>query len=351
MTYIFYILLIVIFCHLGGQKNRLSILFRVAACLLYICFVGFRHFKVGVDSERYMELFYAIPNQNYQWIEIGFDRLIRILDGAGFSYTGLFLACITLTAIPIFFTLEKTKHYTLSAIMLYVLTLSTLMNGMRQCISVGLFFYGSHFIRERKMIPFFLCMTGALLFHYSCVFLLPFYFFLHRTLPKYMYIFVYAISFLFIFVDVAPLLESSAVLISGIGRNYAEDYQYYAYSFGSLSILGFLYNTSVNLLLFWLITSTNAQRRFPVMTNCSILSFALKNLSFNMPIVGRIAQYFAWFPFMLIPYLVVDSMKNRDMRRLEIAGILLLYGIGFFHSLFSSEMKMLPYIFNLKIFQ
>ena len=128
--------------NLGDKHKGNLVLFRIVPCLLFIAIVGFRNYTVGVDSESYRTLYYAIPNQDYVWIEIGFDRLIRIFDSFHCEYNVLFLVSISLTAIPIFIVLEKSESYTLSAFMMYTLTLITVMNGMRQCIAVGWFVLG-----------------------------------------------------------------------------------------------------------------------------------------------------------------------------------------------------------------
>lgn len=347
MIYIIYSLLIVLCCYLGGKKKKGAYFYRVFACLAYICIVGFRHYSVGVDSERYMELFDYLPDQNYIWLEIGFDRLVRFLSSLGFTYTGLFFACIILTAIPIFLTLEKTDHYTFSAILFYILTLTSVTNGMRQCISVAIFVYGCYFIKERKIIPYLICIGFALLFHYSCIILLPLYFLLNRSMSSLIYTLVYAFSFVFCFADVSKIVEPLVFLISGLGRNYAEDFSYYAFGFGSLSILGFIFTTSINVLVFVIMIATDSFKKYPLLSNCVFISLVLKNMTFSMPIIGRIALFFSWFMYLLIPILV-SLNKPKQLLLFARVAICLLLSVGFVHNVTSSEMQMMPYKTSIK---
>lgn len=351
MIYILYCILIILLAYLGGKPSRASLLFRIMAAILYICIVGFRHYSVGVDSERYMEMYYSIPSQNYQWIEIGFDKLVRLLYDAGFSYTGLFLACIILTTIPMFCVLEKSRQYTFSAILLYIFTLSTVTNGMRQCISVALFFGSTLFILSRKKVLFFICISLALLFHYSSIILLPLYFIANRRFHRDIYIFLYAISFIFCFFDINSLIRPFLFLLGNFGLDYSENYEYYAYNFGSLSLLGFLYNTIVNCFIFYMMMRSNSHKKYPMLTNFVSLSFVLKNFAFNMPIMGRIILYFSWFEYLLIPLLVHELFRTKILQRQVSWIIIALLAIGFVHNLTGSVMKMTPYMFNFNLMQ
>ena len=349
--YVLYCFLIILFAYLGGRKTSFSRLFRIITALLFICIVGFRDYSVGVDSERYMQLFYAIPFQNYQWIEIGFDRLVRFLYDAGFSYTGLFLACIVLTTIPIFLALEKCSHYTFTAILMYILTLTSVTNGMRQCISVAIFLWAGYFIVSRRLLPFLLCMVPALLFHASTIILIPLYFIANISINKAFYIITYLFSFAFCFVDFSNLIQPILSLMGIFGADYADNFEYYAFHFGGLSIMGFLYKTFLNLLVFFMMMRTESYKKYPMLTNFVFLSFILKNLAFNMPMIGRIILYFSWFEYILIPLLVFDMSRSESFRQIIRFVIFGLFAIGFVHSMIGGEMRMIPYHFNTVLFQ
>lgn len=340
-------MLILLLVVLGDKQKGRSIVFRILACILFIAIVGFRKYTVGVDSESYRDLFYAIPNQNYVWIEVGYDWLIRFLDRLHCEYNALYLASITLTAIPIFFVLEKSKHYTFTAFMLYTMTLTTVMNGIRQCIAVGLFTLACFFITQRKKYLFFACMGIALLFHYSCAILFPLYFVLNRKLENKTYIIVYVMSFLFCFINPAAYIAPLANFMTVVGHDYTD---HAAETEASLSAFGFIYNTSVNMLIFYWAIKSKAFEKYPVIANCVFLALVLKNISFNMPILGRMMMYFNWFQYLLIPLAIAHMRINAQNKLYCKVIILVLFYIGIFHNLFSPVMKMMPYEWCTRIF-
>lgn len=347
MAYIVYSLLILLFVVLGDKQKGRSIVFRIFACLLFISIIGFRKYTVGVDSESYRDLFYAIPTQNYVWIEIGFDWLIRFLDNCHCDYNALFLVSIILTAVPIFIILETCHNYTFSAFLFYTMTLITLMNGMRQCIAVGLFMLACLFVMKKKMLPFIACMCVALLFHYSCIILFPLYFILNKHLNNTTYTIIYAISFLFCFINPASYITPLAELMNVVGHDYTEHIEEVS---KSLSLFGFIFNTATNILIYWLIVKANAFEKIPVLANCVFIAIVLKNVSFNMPIVGRVMMYFNWFQFLLIPIAINRLQINTQTKFLCKMVIIGLLTIGMVHNLLSPVMKMMPYELCTKLF-
>lgn len=348
MIYFIYFFLILLFVNLGNKQKGGNILFRIIPCILFIALVGFRKYTVGVDSEPYKELFYAIPGQNYQWIEIGFDWLIRTLAKFGCEYNALYIVCISLTAIPIFFVLEKSESYVLSALMIYTFTLITVMNGMRQCIAVGIFILGSLFITDRKLLLFCIFMGVALLFHYSCIVLLPLYFVINKKLYNSTYTIIYTVSFIFCFIDPSTYIKPIAELISVLGRDFTD---HTSSTTKGLSLYGFIYNSSVNIFIYYAMIKSKAFDKYPVYANCTFIGLVLKNMSFNMPIVGRIIMYFGWFPYLLIPLMIDQANVNKENKKLFRYGIFFLYLIGFVHNIFSGIMKMVPYEYCFQLFK
>ncbi len=343
LLYFLYSFLIIIFAFLGGKKKSNPFL-RAIPALLYVCFVGFRSSTVGVDSESYRDLFETIPNENYLWLEIGFDKLIRFLSDAGFDYNSLYLASILLTTIPVYLVLEKSPKYTASAILLYIVTVPTVFNGIRQCISVGWFFYGVLFIQNRKIIPYALCMVACLLFHYSSVILFPLYFLIWKPAKQWIYVTVYMISFIFVFLDPSSYVETILDFLKGFGVDYDR-----GYNVQSLSILGFIFNTSTNIVIFCLIIKTQYYKINPALSNCAIIAFCLKNITFSYAILGRVMMYFSFFPLLMVPELIYSLKK--DERPLYSFFFVTVYTVGFVHQLLSPEMAMTPYIFNFKLWR
>lgn len=351
MEYILYALIIVFFCYNGDKRRNGTIVFRLVPLMIFILFVGFRNYTVGVDSESYMDLFYAIPGQNYLWIEIGFDWLIRFLYDHGFSYNALYLTCAALTAIPMFIVLERLDNYSMSASFFYIFSLLSVTNGLRQCVAVGAFVLGLMFIKERKLIGYAACMAFAFVFHYSSIILFPLYFILDKSLRPCVYTLIYAISFIFVFVDPTVFFLKAASWITFIGRNYQEGFGT-AYEMGTLSVFGFLYTTFINVVIYILLNKTKQFEINPILANCTYAGLILKNFSMNLPIVGRLSLYFQWIPYIILPIMIADLAKgNKSIETQYKLIFVLFYLIGFVHNIYGATMKMTPYIFNIKLFQ
>lgn len=344
--YFIYSFLIIVVTIIVGRRKfgvKSGLFLRAIPALLYVCFVGFRASSVGVDSESYRGLFETIPFQDYLWIEVGFDKLIRILYDYGLDYNSLYLASILLTTVPIYLVLEKTPRYTACAILLYIVTIPTVVNGIRQCISVGWFFYGVLFIQQRKLIPYSLCMGVCMLFHYSSIVLLPLYFLIFKPAKQGLYIAIYALSFIFIFIDPLPYVLSALDYLKGFGVDYDRGYQAQ-----TLSTLGFIFNTTANVVIFLLIIKTNYFKVNPTLTNCSVIAFCIKNISYSYAILGRLNMYFGWMPLLIVPDLI-NRLPNKDDRKMFSVFFVIVYVIGFVHQLFSPEMRMTPYEFNFSL--
>lgn len=190
-------------------------------------------------------------------------------------------------------------------------------------------------------------MCIALLFHYSCVILFPLYFLLNKNLNNRTYTIIYVISFVFCFINPASYIAPLVNLMTFMGHDYTE---HATEAEASLSSVGFIFNTFVNILIFYLAIRSKAFEKFPVIANCVFIALVLKNVSFNMPIVGRMMMYFSWFQFLLIP-LAINQMKISSQEKLNYKiAILILLFIGTFHNLYSPVMKMMPYEWCTKIF-
>ena len=224
--------------------------------------------------------------------------------------------------------------------------LLAVMNGMRQCIAVAFFFYSCRFIEQRRVVPYLISLSIALLFHYSCVILFPLYFILNKKSSMNIYVILYIASFAFCFINVQGLLGTLSYYLSIGGGAYQENFEYYASSFGRLSLMGFMFQTFINVCIFIAMMKAKSYERFPLFTNCTIITLILKNLSFNMPIVGRVALYFSWFPYLLIPLLIPYLSKDRQTRKAIKFFFVVLYAVAFIHNILSREMKMLPYFFS-----
>ena len=341
--YLLYSLLVIILSYFGDRRRGGNAFTRLLPCLCFILFVGLRKYTVGVDSENYQMLFYQIPLQNYIWIEVAFDKLIRILYDLGFDYNSLYLSSIVLTAIPIYLFLEKQDHYTIPAVYIYIMSLLMVCNGIRQCIAVGIFLYASIFIIQRRIIPYILCIGIAYLFHHSALILFPLYFIANRTLSNVVYVLVYVLSFAFCFMNLDAVILSVVSKLGVVGLTYAESFEYF--SSKDMSVFGLLYTSAINVSTFYLMLKARTFKTDPVISNFTYIYIVLKNLSFQMTLISRVMMYFDWYAYFIYPIVAYKLCKNRQEKFLIILLFFILYGIIFIKNIMNPIMKMSPYLF------
>lgn len=334
-----------ILCSLGSFRLKpYSIAFRMFACLFFVLLVGLRSPKVGVDTHTYYYHFYEYGNFGCHFVEQGFDLLTRLLYHLGFEYTSLFLMCILLTAIPMFLTLEKCEHYFPSALMLYTLSFTICVNGIRQVVACGIFLFAAKYISSQSFIKYCLLIFIGWTFHASAFILIPLYFVLRRTVANKVYLGVYVLSFIFLVIPVSSIMESIMPYLNFGSRNYADLHS--DIESKSASIVGFLYATIIRVSIFFLMLKTDSFKKKTVLSNLVYLSIIIPNFGFSIPLMSRISMYFSWFSYLLLPVLVCDYCKEQKNKLLQLSLVFVaLYFIGLCNSYFSESNRIRPYTF------
>lgn len=345
MTYFIYLLIMVFLCYLGNfREQKSSIIFRILACILFVLLVGLRSPLVGVDSHTYYNHFYVYGNFGCHFVEQGFDLLTRVLYHLGFDYTSLFLMCVLIPAIPIFFTLENCEKYFASALMFYLLSFTTCVNGIRQVVVCGIFLFAVKYITSQNFLKYCILIILGWTFHASALILLPLYFILRYSASNKVYIGIYLFSFIFLVIPASSIIESIMPYLNFGSRNYAELHS--EVSTSSASLLGFLYASVLRGLIFFLMLKTNSFKKNTVLSNLVFLSVVVPNIGFTVPLMSRISMYFTWFGYLLLPTLVSEYTVGLKNKFFQISLLfVLLYFIGFCNSYFSKANRVYPYTF------
>ena len=162
--------------------NVKSIIFISLIVLVPTLLVGFRSESTGVDTARYIQLFYY-PREFLVW---------RASSSSEFLFWGIYLLCkdfgnlrlcfFILAFIPLFFTfaglykLSRICNPFVSSLLFLLFFYNEFFNATRQCPAIALVFYSYTFCLSRKFIPFLLCILAATLFHSTAILALPIYF-------------------------------------------------------------------------------------------------------------------------------------------------------------------------------
>ena len=85
---------------------------------------------------------------------------------------------------------------------------------------------------------------------------------------------------------------------------------------------------------------------YPLLFNLVFLSFILKNIGFNIPIVGRITIYFTWFLYLVYPLILgVSKFPLFRSRFVTYCLILVINAAIWLNGILSPANKLLPYKF------
>ena len=341
MIYFVYLVLLILLLTIERSNKVLSKYCRIIIPVLYTLFIGLRGKYVGVDTETYYEHYYMFGQWGCDFVEPGFDKINTLCFSMGWGANSLFLICAAITCFFLYLALNRLgKEYTVAAFFLYLFTFAFLVNGMRQGIACAIFVYAYHFIVERKWFWYIPCILVASLFHVSVLLLLLIYLLRDYSLNNKIYVLLYICSFVGLFFDLSsylPQIELGNRDYSG----YAENVK-----ISQASSLGFIVTTFLNVVILSLILRNKLYQKYPLLVNLVFIAFCLKNLGYNLPIIGRLTIYFSWFVFLLYPVLYYNANKFCfKSKQITILIILLINAAVWINSLFSSANKLMPYLF------
>ena len=162
--------LLLIFVVVELSVKRINPSAKILLVLVLIGISGFRY-EIGNDYCNYVLMF---DNIGYMFrIEPGFELLIRIVKGMGYSSQTMFLLSSLITIAPLAYTLNKfSPKYFCTALSAYVLTYIYFegMNTVRQAISMTIMFYAfCDYLTNNKIRNYFLLTIFAVMFHSSAV--------------------------------------------------------------------------------------------------------------------------------------------------------------------------------------
>lgn len=309
LPYIIYVLLL---CLLYPRAKN-SKLFRFLMFAVATIFVGFRK-DVGTDYENYSIYFYAFED----FLEVGYTTIALYLRSNGYDVSYLFFIMSFLTYGVLYIAVELNDDIDkgLSSLLLCILSITSTVNGIRQCVAVSFFMLSYCFIKKRQLFLFVFSFLLGFLFHKSILLLVPIYFFAHKvTKPKF-YIAIYLFSFVFTTMSIQEILGPFADLIADNDQKYAGyiSMDRYASSYFSAGVFAELLNY---IILMYLSLHYGFYKKYPLLFNLFFIMCVVFNLRIASPLFGRIQMYFGWFTLYLLP-LVLSRINLKIARPLYI---------------------------------
>lgn len=222
-----YILLICIYGILGlgfekteSENIRKRLIFLCVSILVF--FFGFRGFCFYDWTVYYVEFLhynlidlFKLPISDWPF-EPGFTILMLTSKAIYNDYHFLVLVCTVIDTILLIRFLRKYIVNIPLALMICIAMngLGLLTDLMRNSIAILIFANTLEWVEKRKPIPYFFACAVAITFHLSAVFYLPFYFFLHRKLNKWVFLGIFIVGNIIYLVHI-PVFLSVVNLIIG----------------------------------------------------------------------------------------------------------------------------------------
>lgn len=293
-------------------------------CVLILILISTLRWELGTDWDTYY-LFYnhfsSITFDSY--MEPGFNLFTSINKAIVPCYTfHLFLmGLIAIGCVAI--TIQRYSVYPfVSMLVWFSMSLSNLF-PVRQTIAIALLVYGTKYIIQKEKFKFIVLLIIAISLHYSAiVFGLAYYVFNRRYSRK-----VLVIS-AFISILVSITMENTiSNLLYIVGGNFFEEKLSYYISENSDNTFGSAYSTheillkgivNRSLLFFIPLLFLEKKRQTDTLLNgfFNLYSFAFVLFVLLVPIspvLGRLATYYDYSQFFLIPYFFKISFTRKSL--------------------------------------
>ena len=186
------------------RKNKfcLKLFFGILLVMLM-----FRHRTVGNDTSNYIHLFENIASTPLRSVQVfadefGFVLLNKLVSFISTEPQLLIAVCsiiIVLLIAPVFIKANQDAGLTI-ALYCTMSTFVMMFSGIRQMIAIGIGFVAYHFVKQKKIIPYILCIILAFLFHNSAIMLLLLYpIYYAKITKKWLYAVIPIMTIIFVF--------------------------------------------------------------------------------------------------------------------------------------------------------
>ena len=160
--------------------------FIYICCLLYFIIVAGARYTPRSDWNNYRGVFEtsgkigAIHLTGY--FDSGFELLMNVIKTFSDKYIVFFIVYEIIVCFFLYYNIKKYLGYSLTVCCLYfpIIFLTLDMIQMRSLMAVQIFIYSIQYIKEKKIIPYFICIFFASSIHITSIILFPMYFILDR---------------------------------------------------------------------------------------------------------------------------------------------------------------------------
>ena len=90
---------------------------------------------------------------------------------------------------------------------------------------------------------------------------------------------------------------------------------------------------------------TKAYKRYPFLSNMTLMFFVLTNLGFNIPIIGRVNMYFVFFYTLFIARTISNYKSNNSTTTILALSLMAIIIVLTVYAVVSPANKLYPYSF------
>ncbi len=302
--------------------SRVGIIGALVSLALLIYFAGMRTYIA--DTSSYISSFTKeartlsdIPGMFFS-DEKGilfsvFKVFFKNCISSNFQYWLMFIAIFQGFAIAHFYSKYSTDFNFSCYLFIASGSFVWMINGMRQFIAVCIILLAMKFLFNRKIVPFFIFVFIAMLFHSTAIMWFVFYFVVHgKPFNKKVIISICVAIVCVVFVD-----QFTDLLEFGLKEtNYSEATKQFSEDDGVNPVTTLLYAIPV-IIAFWkrkVIMSMDPPRYIQVLINMSCITVAISLVgNFTSGIlIGRLPIYFSLANFVLLPWLIKYCFLDKD---------------------------------------
>lgn len=341
LAYVISICAIVPYFSFKNKKRTIVFLCVLGIVLLQ----GLRAYTVGTDLKNYIPAFLVsdrwglLSGFKYQNYELGFSLLLQFLRRAGFNETALLFFISGIIHLLIGIVIYKYSKMPVMSFIIYICmgVFAFTFSGLRQSLAIAILFFSYVFIKNRKLIPYLLCIGLSMSMHASAIVFLPAYWLFNIRIRRIHFIAIIPFT-IGVFVFRRPLYVLIYYLYKG-GSPLVKETG--AYEMLLLMIL--IYITSY---LFdvkgegagEVDSDLNAYR------NLMLIAVIIQIFTSQSDVIGRAGYYYFIFASLLIPEFICKQRGKQKM--LIICGLtLFLFFFFWWTTLRTGSMNIVPYKF------
>lgn len=331
---------VLIIAHIISVKTKKNNSYAFLSVVAFIIIIqGMRSFSVGVDLKAYEPIFLTtsvssfkeiINSHKDEWLFYILNWLVSLVGGN--FRTFLFLVSISIFVPLALIILKYSKMPYLSLLLFiyldfFVFTLS----GLRQTMAIGVTLISFIYIKKRKIIPFFVLVTIACLFHKSAFVFFLAYPIYHFRLNKNNYIFLVFIA--------PPFFIFRKEIVTTLGKLYNGFYEVVetgAYNY-LLMLIAFFIASLVVLI-------NNDKKENAGLINFLYAAIIIQFFAGYSQVVMRFNLYYIIYLILLVPEIVVN-LERYSYRFVFETFVILFLGLMFFYKIKGNVMEVYPYTF------